>query len=112
MQNETPLAKFNFSLALLAGFAVINFLPIEFPFRHTHPHTVRYDTDGELAHCGLALIKVDHDVCRAAIYQFVILLMWYFSLLVSLIRNKHAVDSAWGMRLMIYPNVRYFGFNS
>eukprot|EP01114_Cavostelium_apophysatum_P009798 TRINITY_DN23061_c0_g1_i1.p1 TRINITY_DN23061_c0_g1~~TRINITY_DN23061_c0_g1_i1.p1 ORF type:complete len:208 (+),score=4.97 TRINITY_DN23061_c0_g1_i1:28-651(+) len=92
MQKDSNSLQLQFSQLLLAVFAVLNFLPLDFPFRHTHEDIPRYHTD-------------DHDVCRAAAWLFVILLAWYFVLLLSLIRTKHAIDSTWGQRLLIYPNL-------
>jgi len=91
MQREKQSLGFQLCFALIAVYAVLNILPTDFPYHHTHTTPV-YDRD-------------DHDVCRAISWTFVICLLWYFSLMIGIFRTKHALESNWGQRLLIYPNL-------
>jgi len=90
-QDRQSSFKLQVAYLLVAMFAVLNFMPVDFPYIHTHDHPV-YDSD-------------DHDVCRAAGWTFAITMAWYFSMMISLLRNKHATEQSWGQRLLIYPNI-------
>jgi len=80
-----------FSYVLLVGFAILELLPTDFPYRHTH--------DGPVYH------QDDHDVCRAAGWMFGILNVWYFTIMFRILFNPHAIKQKWAERLLIYPNL-------
>jgi len=80
------------AVALLGIFALLNAIPMDFPYRHLHDGKPRYNED-------------DHDVCRVSGWLFVVNLIWYFSLVLSLALNRHAVSQHWALRLLLYPNL-------
>eukprot|EP01119_Soliformovum_irregulare_P008562 TRINITY_DN21678_c0_g1_i1.p1 TRINITY_DN21678_c0_g1~~TRINITY_DN21678_c0_g1_i1.p1 ORF type:complete len:211 (-),score=27.69 TRINITY_DN21678_c0_g1_i1:111-743(-) len=93
--------KLQITYGLLGIFAIILALPVDFPFKENHTHAPRYRSD-------------DHDVCRAHGWMFLLFMAWYASLVVHIIRSRHAMQQAWAVRLLIYPNliVGILGFSA